>query len=93
MKIIAYGPDYQKFEAAFQGACPKPETHGKRCHWTFKKRIAWEGWCMARLVPYVEPKTTLTTAVIKPLTPYEFLKAFNDTPTMSRGEMKKRLKR
>lgn len=66
-------PDYEKFEAWFATCWPMPRTRAQRGNWTGKKRVAWAGWRAARNIPYVEPKPSLTMAVLKPLTPEEFI--------------------
>lgn len=66
---IARFPDYEKFEVAFQRAYPRPRSRAQVSNWTFKKKMAWGGWQMARSIPYVEPKSSPTGMVFKAITP------------------------
>lgn len=71
-------PDREAFEKAFDQAHPAPKQKRKRPHWKYRRELAWTGWFLARRVPYVEPKCTLTQMFTMPLTP-EILESIGKT--------------
>lgn len=64
--------EYEKFHALFERSFPRPKRKAQIAQWKFKREIAWLGWRLARETPHVEPRSTLTIATIKGLTPAEF---------------------